>query len=190
MTRARHIFLCESILPWSKLLKQSPFNSKPFQTSSWQGQFILSKKESFKRDVTQESEISLHLAFTTACEEGNLEFPLHCDGNWGFNSNQLPEKHQGCGPRSLFLVAPLLPIKWDCLCDGDHPWPHVSQVLRLLPGASTLDGAQAMEENRGCSNQEPHPHSQIATQHTQTHVWLRAALCTTFRGQNNPNRCS
>jgi len=44
-------------------------------------QFILSKKESFKKDVTHKTEISPWLAFTAICEGGNPEFPLHCDAN-------------------------------------------------------------------------------------------------------------
>lgn len=57
----------------------------------------------------------------------------YTDGNWGLNSNQLPEKHLGCSPGSFFLVAPLVPIKWDCLCYKDNPQPHASQALWPLP---------------------------------------------------------
>lgn len=76
---AQHIFLCESISPSSIFPNQSPFNSKAFPDFFLAG--AIYSKGSFKRDVTQESEISLLLASTAICEESNPEFPLHCNEN-------------------------------------------------------------------------------------------------------------
>lgn len=80
--------------------------------------------------------------------------------------------------------------------------PHLGASASLQHGSASAVGelgkaslelahAQAIEKNCDCSRQELHSHSQIGNAaHADTRVTQRAALCISFRGQNNPDWCA
>lgn len=86
--------------------------------------------------------------FTTTCEEGNPEFPLHCGENRDLDFNQLPEKQLGCsqGPLSWLPTGARL---WPLPRAGASPQHGSAHAVRSWRKAHPeLAGAQAVGEKR------------------------------------------
>lgn len=64
--------------------------------------------------------------FTTICEGGSPEFPLHCGGNGGLDFNQLPEKQLRCSQG---------PLSWLCLFS---PSDGAASVIIPIPTGARL----------------------------------------------------